>query len=267
MERRRDAAAVQQQDRLAATLGHTAQRTQERRRQRIAGLAPQVDDVHGRQVGADPPAELEPLERRPALRPRRRGAEDRDRAFERRALRRDRARVVARVGVLLVRRVVLLVDDDQPEPADRREDRGARADDDARLAARDPRTLVAPLGVGERRVEDRDPVAEARAHPADRLRRERDLGHEHDRPEAALEHRRARLQVHLGLAGAGRAVEQEVAASPFTIRSTAAICGSESCSGSASPVSACRSAGGACSLRRFGVSGATSASARAGVEP
>ena len=115
---------------------------------------------------------------------------------------------------------MLLVDDDQAEPADRREDRRAGADDDARLAARDPLTLVAPLRVGEPRVEDRDPVAEARADPADGLRRERDLGHEHDRAEPALEHRGARLEVHLGLAGAGRAVEQEVSPSPASIAAT-----------------------------------------------
>ena len=44
---------------------------------------------------------------------------------------------------------MLLVDDDQAEPAHRREDRRAGADDHARLAARDPLALVAPLGVGE----------------------------------------------------------------------------------------------------------------------
>ena len=58
-------------------------------------------------------------------------------------------------------------------------------------------------------MEDRDAVAEARPHAADRLRRERDLGHEQDRAEPALEHGGADLEVDLGLAGAGRAVEQE----------------------------------------------------------
>ena len=196
---------------LRPVLGDAPQRVEQRRRQRIAGLAAQVDDAHRRQRRAEPAAELEPLERRPRLGPRRRRPVHRDRAFERRALRGDGARVVARIGVLLVRRVVLLVDDDQPEPADRREHRRARADDDPRLAARDALALVAALGVGQRRVEDRDAVAEPRADAADGLRRERDLRDEDDRAEAALEHRRARLQVDLGLAGAGRAVEQDVA--------------------------------------------------------
>ena len=108
--------------------------------------------------------------------------------------------------------VVLLVDDDQAEPAHRREDRRARTDDDARLAARDPLALVAALCLGERRVQDRDALAEALPHASHRLRCERDLRHEDDRAEPALEHRRAGLEVHLGLARAGCAVEQEVAA-------------------------------------------------------
>ena len=268
VERRRDAAAVQQQDRLAAMLGDPAQRAQQRRRERVAGLAPQIDHLHRRQVGADPPAELEPLERRPALRPRRRRAEHGHGAFERGTLRGDRARVIARIGVLLVGGSCSSSTTIRPSPRI-----------GAKIAERAPTTmrasplaircaLVTALRVGERRMQDRHPVAEARAHAADRLRRERDLGHEHDRAEAALEHRGARLQVHLGLPGAGRAVEQERSRSAVsTIRSTAAICEPESSSGSASPASACRSAGGACSLRRFGVSGATRASARAGVEP
>ena len=111
----------------------------------------------------------------PALRPRRRAAEHRDRAFERGALRRDGACVVPRIRLLLVRRIVLLVDADQAEPAHRREDRRPCADDDARLAARDAKSLVAPLGLGQPGVEqcdarrrsargsDRPPAASARS--------------------------------------------------------------------------------------------------------
>ena len=94
----------------------------------------------------------------------------------------------------------------------RSEDRRARADHDTRLAARDPLALVAALCVGQPRVQDRDRVAETRAEAADGLRRQGDLGDEHDRPEPALERRRRGLEVDLGLAAAGRAVEQEVAA-------------------------------------------------------
>ena len=105
---------------------------------------------------------------------------------------------------------MLLVDDHEAEVAHRREDRRAGADDDPRLAARDPIALVAPLGLPERRVEDRDRVAEALPEAADRLRGERDLRHEHDRAEAARERRLAGLEVDLGLAAPGRPDEQEV---------------------------------------------------------
>ena len=71
----------------------------------------------GGSAAAEPAAELEPLEPRPALGPRRRAAVQGDGSLERGPLRRDRARVVARVGLLLVGRIVLLVDADEAEPA------------------------------------------------------------------------------------------------------------------------------------------------------
>ena len=212
VERRRDPAPVEQQDRLAAALGDPAELGEQRRRERVAGLAPQVDDAHRRQLRPEPLAQLEPLQPLPALGPRRRAAVERNRTLERGALRRHRPGVVARVGLLLVRRVVLLVDADQADAVHRREDRRASADDDPRLAARDPLALVAALGVGQPRVQDRHGVAEAGAKAADRLRRERDLRHEHDRAQPTLERGRRGLEVDLGLAAAGRPVEQEVAA-------------------------------------------------------
>jgi hypothetical protein len=107
---------------------------------------------------------------------------------------------------------VFLVHADHPHVAERREDRGAGADHDARVASRDPLALVAPLGIGQPRVQQRDSVGEARPKPAERLRRQRDLRHEHDRATPAFERRCAGLEVHLGLAAAGLSVEQEVAA-------------------------------------------------------
>ena len=107
---------------------------------------------------------------------------------------------------------MLLVDADDAEPRQRREHRRARADDDRRLAGDDPLALVAPLGVGQRRVEDGDAVAEALAEAAERLRREGDLRDEDDRAEPTLERRGAGPEVDLGLAAPGRAGEQEVAA-------------------------------------------------------
>ena len=209
---RRDAAAVQQEDRLAAAVRDRAQFRQQRRRERIAGLAAQVDHAHGRQRAGETAAELQPLEAAPGLRPRRRAAEHRDGSFQRSPLRGDGARVVARVGLLLVRRVVLLVDADDAEPRDGRKHRRTRADDDLRVAACDARAFVPPLCLGQRRMEHGDALAEARAKAAECLRRERDLGHEHDRPATTLERRGAGLQVHLRLAAAGRPVEEVVGA-------------------------------------------------------
>ena len=57
---------------------------------------------------------------------------------------------------------MLLVDHDQPEVADRREDGRARADRDARLARAQPPPLVVALALAERGVQQRDRVAEAR---------------------------------------------------------------------------------------------------------
>ena len=195
---------------MPPVLGDAPELRQERGRERVAALAAEVDDAHARHRRPDPRREDDALERGPALRPWRGAAVDRDRTLERGPLRGDRARVVARIRLLLERRVVLLVDDHEAEVAHRREDRRARADDDPRLAAGDPIALVAPLRLPERRVENRDRVAEALPEPAHRLRGERDLRHEHDRAAAASERRVAGLEVHLGLAAPGRPHEQEV---------------------------------------------------------
>jgi hypothetical protein len=61
-------------------------------------------------------------------------------------------------------------------------------------------------------VQQGDRVTEARTEAADRLRRERDLGHEHDHALPALEGRRRGAQVDLGLAGAGDPVQEPLAA-------------------------------------------------------
>ena len=183
--------------------------------QRVAGFAAQIDDPHRRHRRAEPRAQLEPLESLPALRPRRRAAVDGDGAFERGPLGRDSPGVVARIGLLLVRGVMLLVDADQTQVRHRREDRRAGADDDRRLTRDDPLALVATLGVGQPRVQDRDPIAEARLKAAERLRCQGDLGHEDDRAASARERRRAGLEVDLGLAAARRPCEQQVRSVPL----------------------------------------------------
>ena len=212
MQRGRDAAPVEEKDPLAAVLREPAELGEKRRRERIARLLAQVDDANRGHRRCDPAAELEPLERVPGLGPRRRRAEDRDRSLEGGPLGGDGAGVVAGVRLLLVRGVVLLVDADHAERRERREHGRAGADDDGRLAADDPLPFVPPLGLREAGVEQRDPVSEARAEAAERLRRQRDLRHEHDRAAARGEGGLAGADVDLGLAAAGRAGEEDVSA-------------------------------------------------------
>src|SRR5207244_1659677 len=125
------------------------------RGQRVPGFASEVDESDVWQRRADPAAQRETVEALPALWPRRRASVDRDRTFECSALRSHGARVVAWVGVLLVRAVVLLVDDDEADVAHRRKQGRAGADDYTRLPGRDPDALVAPLGGAQRGVQDR----------------------------------------------------------------------------------------------------------------
>ena len=214
----RHAAPVEEQDRPPTVLDEPAERLEERRRQRIAGLPPEVDEPHARHRRSDPRAERASRKARPALGPRGRRAVHRHRTLERGAFRGHGARVVPRVGLLLVRSVVLLVHDDQPHASHRCEHGGPRADDDPRLPARDPVALVASLGVAERRMDDRDEVAEAAPEAADGLRRKRDLRDEDDRSQAALEGCGTRLEVHLGLPAARRPVEQDVLTDPLVER-------------------------------------------------
>ena len=74
-------------------------------------------------------------------------------------------------------------------------------------------------------MEHRDRVAKALPKAPHGLRCERYLGHEHDRPEAALERCSAGVQVHLGLAAARRAHQEEVLTEPFVERGHDALDG------------------------------------------
>ena len=210
MDRARQPPPIEEKDRSPATLLDRRELGEQRRRQGIPGLAAEIDELHGRHGSADARRKREPLETSPALGARRRTAVDGDGTLERRPLGRDRASVVARVRLLLERRVVLLVHDDEPEAVNGREDRGAGADDDGRGPRRDALPLVAPLGVAESRVQDRDAVAEARAEASHGLGRERDLRDEHDDASVTRERGRGSLEVDLGLAAAGRPMEENV---------------------------------------------------------
>ena len=192
----RPAPAVEQHDRLP----RRGQRVDGVRVQRCLGAA-HVDRAHGRRVLAvDAPGETQAAQGTVALGARRGAAAQQQRAGVQRALGGDAAGVVARVALVLVGRVVLLVDDDEPHVGERREHGAARPDAHPRVAGAQPVPLVAALGGGELGVQDRDGVPEPIGEAGDDLRRQRDLGDKDDRRPPACEHCRGRLEIDLGLA-------------------------------------------------------------------
>ena len=229
----RPAAAVEQHDRLAAGRRDLGQRRLRLRVQRVVVPA-HVDDLHGRQaLAVDALAQRQVRQLAPGLRARGRRPADQRRVVVGGPPARDEPRVVARVALVLERRVVLLVDDHEPEVVHRREHRRARPDRHPRLAAAQPQPLVEALALGQPGVQQRHRVAEARLEARDGLRRQRDLGDEHDHAAAALERRLRRAQVDLGLARAGDAVQQVPLARVRCTRSAASCSGVSATSRSA----------------------------------
>ena len=103
---------------------------------------------------------------------------------------------------------MLLVDDDQAEIGERQEERGARPDDRARLAARDRPPCAFALSRGEAGMPLRGPRAEAGREPVEELGGQRDLGQQHERLPALPQRLGDRLEIDLRLARAGDAFEQ-----------------------------------------------------------
>ncbi len=145
----------------------------------------------------------------PGLERRRRRAEEDGDALAPAAPDREVARRVARAFLLLVRRVVLLVDDDQAEPRQRGEHRQARAEDQIGEAELRRQPAAQSLRRRQPAVQGDDPAAgEAAREALDQLRRQVDLGHQHQRLPAGGEHLLGGAQIDLGLAAAGDAVQQ-----------------------------------------------------------
>jgi hypothetical protein len=215
MECRRDAAPVQEKDRLPAPVCKLAELGEKRGGQGVSRLSSQVDDPHRRQRVRQAAAELESFEACPALRPRRRAAEDGDGALEGGSLGGYRAGVITRVGLVLVRRILLLVDADETEVGDRREDGRAGADHHARVAGGDAFAFISTLGVRQARMEHCHAVAETGAETPRRLRGKRDLRNEHDRSAPAGKSFGTCLEVDLGLTAAGCSEQEERGADAF----------------------------------------------------
>ena len=212
-------APVEDEDRLLPGVRvERPERARERPRQQAAlsrrQLRAQVDDLDlGRRAdrarGQDDPV-VGAVARPPHALDRGRGrAEDERRAGQlgqpdRRVAGLEPGRPVALVG-----RVVLLVDDDQPDVGERRHDRQPRPDHDVDVARPDPPPLVGPLPLPEARMDERDAGVEVRAQPVDERQRQRDLGDEDEGRAAGLERAGDRLDVDRRLAAAGDAVEQQ----------------------------------------------------------
>ena len=119
------------------------------------------------------------------------------------------ARIVARGGILLVGSFVLLVDHDEPDVRKRREQGASRPHHNARRATTNEVPLVVALTLAHARVHDRDQIAEAAAKAAHRLRRERDLRHEHAGRAPLGERLLDGAQIKLSLARTGDTVDDD----------------------------------------------------------
>ncbi len=126
---------------------------------------------------------------------------------------RERDREIARVIVnsffAFVRRVVLLVDDDQTEVVQRRENHRARTNHHARLSANRGHPAGPSIGHALRAVRDADERAETRAKGAYDFVGERYFGHHDQHVAAGGQRARGEVQVNLGLAAGGDAPEQK----------------------------------------------------------
>ncbi len=98
----------------AITLDLT-QRARQRARQRVVSVAREIDDLNRRQLATNTGWQLDVLERAPGLWARCGGGEHTGSSGCSRPHQRDRTGVVARVRLLLVRDLMLLIDDDQAQ--------------------------------------------------------------------------------------------------------------------------------------------------------
>ena len=220
MQHRRVAAAVQEHQALLAAVEPLAQRVQQRHRQRGGDALLALEPVHVEEPDARQRAAADALGQvdapittaqrvLPALQRRRRRAQQHRDLLQVAAIDRQVPRRVARAVLLLVGRVVLLVDHDQSEPRHRREDRQPRAQHQLRATQVRREPVPQALRRREAAVKRHDRVAgEALGETRLELRRQVDLGHQHQHLLAALQGGLGGAQVDLGLAAAGQAPEQ-----------------------------------------------------------
>jgi hypothetical protein len=115
--------------------------------------------------------------------------------------------MIAEALVLLERRIVLLIDDDEPEVCNRsKESRpGADGDSDATTPKSLPRVFALPRR--QATVEHCDVIAETRSKSADELGSQSDLGYEQDRARPRFADLVDSPEVNLGLSRPGHAMQ------------------------------------------------------------
>ena len=212
-------ASIEDEDRLFARLGVQGAEGRRQRSGQEAALArrelrPQVDDGHAGQLpdrapGQDDPAIATGTGEPEAVHGWRGRPEDDRGAGQAGQLEGRVARLEPRRSVALVGRLVLLVDDDEADIRQGRQDRQARAHDDVRAARPDPSPLVGPLPVAEAGVDERDPGIQVGPQPVDQRQGQRDLRHQDQDTSPGVEGRGDRLDIDRRLPAAGHAIEQE----------------------------------------------------------
>ena len=214
---RREAAAVEEQQRLLAALERKLDGLGEPRRDEAAArrpLALEIDRLDRRQMLPAEPLGQVQMRVAAALGvhhgfDRRRGRRQHDRNLAlARTHHRHVAGVVAHAVLLLVGRVVLLIDDDEAEIGIGQEQSRARADHHRHLARRHRRPGARAPPRRDLGMPFRRPHAEALGEAVEELRGERDLRHQDQHLPAAPDDLGHRLEIDLGLARAGDAVDQ-----------------------------------------------------------
>ena len=117
-------------------------------------------------------------------------------------------RLVARRPILLVGCGTLLVQADEPQARDRRENRRPAAQHHLRLASSRPPPLLGPLQLGQLRVQDGDRGVQASPYTLDQLGRQRDLRHEQQDAQSIGQRSLRRGQIDLRLAACDHAVQE-----------------------------------------------------------
>ena len=217
-QRRRIAAAVDEHERLLVRARAARQSRPEARPDPFDGLGVAMRREHDRRRfrrrdGATFEHELRitsALRLMDRLERRRRAAEhDRDAALAG-PPDRDVAPVIAHAFLLLERRVVLLVDDDETEPRHRREHGETRPEHEVGLPQRGGGPMTATESCGKPAVQRHRAPSRQRARDALlKLRRQIDLRHQQQRLAARIDASGRRREIDLRLAAACDAVQQK----------------------------------------------------------